>query len=147
MYFSPFSLNRWDPNGIELLVCTRKGAIKVFSMRESLLNCWSCLYSSSLNGERVLTAKWFHSGPKLVFGGSNSASAASDAADRFSFSVTAFSPTLTGFGASARSGFVLVTATGLIKVRWAVVPRVGYLQSWKLIFYKRIRCRKSDTDI
>ena len=111
----PFHI-RWDPTGAELLVCSRKGAIKVFGMRESLLNCWSCLYSSTLNGERVLAAKWFHSGPKLVFGGSNSAAASSDAADRFSFSVAAFSPTLTGFGASARTGFVLITATGLIKV-------------------------------
>ena len=128
---------RWDTNGAELLVCTRNGGIKVFSMRESLLNCWTCIHSSTLAGERIVAAKWFHAGPKLVFGNSGgNTAAATDVSDRFSFSFAPFTPTLTGFGGSPRNGFVLVTATGLVKV-YAVSPMGDHYEALEPISTKR----------
>ena len=56
----------WDPPGEKLMVATATGQVSIWSMRDHVLNVWTCLGTTNLNGEFIIGAAFFHNGRKVL---------------------------------------------------------------------------------
>ncbi|XP_047513860.1 mediator of RNA polymerase II transcription subunit 16 isoform X1 [Pieris napi] len=105
----PVSALEWDGEGKHLLVATTVGDVYVYGQKDYLLNEWTCLYTGSFPGERVIKAIFFHNGRRVVVSDKKSEISM---AERFQLSRS--TPTLKGFGGAGREGVCVVTGSGLV---------------------------------
>ncbi|VVD05406.1 unnamed protein product, partial [Leptidea sinapis] len=115
----PVSTIEWDGEGKHLLVATSVGDVSVFCQKDYLLNDWSCLYSASFPGERIVKAIFFHNGRRVV-----PLEKKPDIPIAERLQVLRLTPTLKGFGGVACEGACVITGTGLLGAL-ATGPRAG----------------------
>jgi len=102
----------WDNTGTRLLLTTSQGTVQIWTMVDYLLNDWNCSYSTSVEGEHIVSATWLHTGIKHDFMADNK--------DGVSYAEkiqrAKYVPTLSHFGGRATEGVVFVVASGLVFV-------------------------------
>ncbi|XP_038217687.1 mediator of RNA polymerase II transcription subunit 16 [Zerene cesonia] len=105
----PVSALEWDCEGKQLLVATTVGDVSVFGQKDHLLNEWTCLYSASFPGEKIIKGIFFHNGRRVVAHDKKL-----DAPINEKFQMLQQTPTLKGFGGVGGAGACVVTGTGLV---------------------------------
>lgn len=63
--FVPITILQWDFTGDLLLIADENGCVKIFKTKDYVLNEWTLLSQSNLQGEHILAAAFFHSGKKV----------------------------------------------------------------------------------
>lgn len=63
---SPITVLQWNFTGELLLVANQSGCIKIYKNRDHLLNDWSLVLKTELQGEHILAAAFFHCGKKVT---------------------------------------------------------------------------------
>jgi hypothetical protein len=56
---------QWDFTGDLLLIADENGSIKVYRAKDHILNDWTLVLQTVLEGEHILAAAFFHSGKKI----------------------------------------------------------------------------------
>ncbi|XP_078584716.1 mediator of RNA polymerase II transcription subunit 16-like [Branchiostoma floridae x Branchiostoma japonicum] len=102
----------WDPSGTQLLSAERFGEVKLWSMKDYLVNDWHLVTSVDLDGEEIVTLQWLHVGGRLTLNNMNMTSTV------FNEKIThqSYAPSLSEFGGKACNGWVAVTATGMVYI-------------------------------
>ncbi|XP_019628593.1 PREDICTED: mediator of RNA polymerase II transcription subunit 16-like [Branchiostoma belcheri] len=102
----------WDPSGTQLLSAERFGEVKLWSMKDYLVNDWHLVTSVDLDGEEIVTLQWLHVGGRLTLNNMNMNSTV------FNEKIThqSYTPSLSEFGGKACNGWVAVTATGMVYI-------------------------------
>lgn len=71
MYFrilgnsSPVTVLQWDFTGELLLIGDENGNVRIYKTKEHILNEWSLVLQTTLQGEHILSAAFFHSGKRV----------------------------------------------------------------------------------
>ncbi|CAH1776892.1 unnamed protein product [Owenia fusiformis] len=101
----------WDSSGTRLLVVDQSGLMKLWSMKEFLLNDWECVAETNCcEGEEIVTATWLHTGLMI-----NLHSEKRDSALYSDKYIRAkFNPSLRSFGSTPMEGWVAVSSTNMV---------------------------------
>ncbi|CAG9855995.1 unnamed protein product [Phyllotreta striolata] len=109
---SPVTVLLWDYTGELLLVADESGHVRIYSAKEHILNDWSIVLQTTLQGEHILAATFFHSGKRIIFN--------TDKKDNSSylekFQHVKFACSVKQFGNKPAVGALLLTATGMLAV-------------------------------
>lgn len=62
---SPVTVLQWDSTGEFLLTADESGCVRVYQTKEHILNEWTLILQTVLQGEHVLSAAFFHSGKRV----------------------------------------------------------------------------------
>lgn len=63
---SPVTVLQWDFTGELLLVADESGCVRIYSTKDHILNEWSIVLQTVLQGEHILAAAFFHSGKRVL---------------------------------------------------------------------------------
>ncbi|GAB6031974.1 Mediator of RNA polymerase II transcription subunit 16 [Chamberlinius hualienensis] len=102
----------WDLSGSKLSIFTATGDIEIWTMKDYLLNEWTCSTSSSFPGELILRAAWFHHGVKTVVNTDKKDSVLYNE----KFANARFGPSVRYFGGRPKEGCLAISITGMICV-------------------------------
>lgn len=102
----------WDLSGSKLLVTDVGGKVQVWSMKDHLLNEWTCLQSTGFSGEHIICAAFFHNGKKMsLVPDKKDSPLYSD-----KFASLRFAPSVRHFAGRPLEGCVLVGTSGMVGV-------------------------------
>ncbi|XP_063921461.1 mediator of RNA polymerase II transcription subunit 16 isoform X1 [Zophobas morio] len=107
---SPVSVLQWDFTGDLLLVADENGSIKIYKAKEHILNDWTLVLQTVLEGEHILAAAFFHSGKKICLNSEKKDS--SLYIEKFHH--VKFACSVKQFGGRPASGALLLTTTGML---------------------------------
>lgn len=63
---SPVTVLQWDFTGEFLLTADESGCVRVYQTKEHILNEWTLILQTVLQGEHILSAAFFHSGKRVL---------------------------------------------------------------------------------
>ncbi|XP_017783710.1 PREDICTED: mediator of RNA polymerase II transcription subunit 16 isoform X2 [Nicrophorus vespilloides] len=101
---------QWDSTGELLLMADESGSIQIYQMKEHVLNEWNLKWQTSLHGEHILSAAFFHSGKKTCLNPEKKDSLFYNE----KFQNVKFACSVKQFGSRPATGALLLTSTGLL---------------------------------
>lgn len=107
---SPISVLQWDFTGDLLLVTDENGCIRVFKSKDQVLNEWSAILQTNLEGENILCTAFFHSGKKICINFDKKDSAFY----MEKFQNVKFACSVKQFGVRPANGVLILTTTGML---------------------------------
>jgi mediator of RNA polymerase II transcription subunit 16 len=107
---SPVSVLQWDFTGDLLLIADENGSIKVYRAKDHILNDWTLVLQTVLEGEHILAAAFFHSGKKICLNSEKKDSSLY----MEKFHHVKFACSVKQFGGRPASGALLLTTTGML---------------------------------
>ncbi|XP_074042596.1 mediator complex subunit 16 [Leptinotarsa decemlineata] len=107
---SPVTVLQWDFTGELLLIADENGCVKIYKTKEYILNDWSLVLQTVLEGEHILASAFFHSGKRICL---NSEKKDSPSYTE-KFQHVKFTPSVKQFGGRPASGALLLTTTGML---------------------------------
>ncbi|XP_049826759.1 mediator of RNA polymerase II transcription subunit 16 isoform X2 [Aethina tumida] len=107
---SPVTVLQWDFTGELLLIGDENGNVRIYKTKEHILNEWSLVLQTTLQGEHILSAAFFHSGKRVCLN--------SEKKDNISyvdkFQQVKFACSVKQFGGRPATGALLLTTTGML---------------------------------
>ncbi|XP_071053506.1 mediator of RNA polymerase II transcription subunit 16 isoform X2 [Onthophagus taurus] len=112
VYSSPHLVTvlQWDFTAELLLLADECGHIRIYKSKDHLLNDWQLFSETSLDGEHILAAAFFHSGKKICLNLEKKESSSYTE----KFQNVKFSCSVKKFGSRPCNGALILTTTGML---------------------------------
>ncbi|XP_071450727.1 mediator of RNA polymerase II transcription subunit 16 [Hetaerina americana] len=100
----------WDQPGLKLLIADSGGTVQIWTLREHVLNEWTCIGQATFTGEHILGAAFFHNGKKV----SMVAEKRDGVLYNEKFSHIRFAPSVRLTGNRPQEGCLVISSTGMV---------------------------------
>ncbi|XP_044744307.1 mediator of RNA polymerase II transcription subunit 16 [Coccinella septempunctata] len=107
---STITVLQWDSTGELLLVADQNGYARIYREKDHLLNEWTVVAQTNLEGENIISAAFFHTGKKICINPEKKDS--SIYSDKFTH--LKFACSVKQFGGRPCNGVLLLTSTGML---------------------------------
>ncbi|XP_018564951.1 mediator of RNA polymerase II transcription subunit 16 [Anoplophora glabripennis] len=107
---SPVTVLQWDFTGELLLIADESGCVRIYRTKDYILNDWTLVLQTTLQGEHVLAAAFFHSGKRICL--NSEKKDCSSYIEKFQH--VKFACSVKQFGGRPTSGALLLTTTGML---------------------------------
>ncbi|XP_060526788.1 mediator of RNA polymerase II transcription subunit 16 isoform X2 [Cylas formicarius] len=107
---SPVTVLQWDFTGELLLIGDENGCIRIYKIKDHILNDWNLLLQTVFPGEHILAAAFFHPGKKVCL--NTEKKDCSSYLEKFQH--VKFACSVKQFGGRPANGALLLTTTGML---------------------------------
>ncbi|CAH0551682.1 unnamed protein product [Brassicogethes aeneus] len=107
---SPVTVLQWDFTGELLLIGDEAGNVRIYKTKDHILNEWTLVLHTTLQGEHILSAAFFHSGKRICLNSEKKDSSSYN--DKFQH--LKFACSVKQFGGRPATGALLLTTTGML---------------------------------
>ncbi|KAJ8924150.1 hypothetical protein NQ315_006934 [Exocentrus adspersus] len=107
---SPVTVLQWDFTGELLLIADESGCVRIYRPKDYILNDWALVLQTTLQGEHILAAAFFHSGKRICLNAEKKD--CSSYIEKFQH--VKFACSVKQFGGRPASGALLLTTTGML---------------------------------